>query len=749
MNNGLKKYTKQITNEIGDASVSVNPCGNSANMHITLPLVTTIGLDQFGASLIYNHQDRDVDGIFGKGFKLNYYGKKTLDFSQVTMENADGSIDTYTLDEWNEETQMKPSQQYEGAYSLTSSLIFEDRVGNMRKYTTLSEYPQSITMKSGESLSFSFISETKTISNGKGDVVSFIPNEDGLIGIVEYSHNSTNLTSAHLSYTNGKLSKVTYYNGQNITSSITITSGIDYIIVIDDVSAYRIKYTFTNGKVTSILDGFDDSFTNGNQLTIEYGNNKSIITDSDNKKVYQFFDNEGIPLYEMSEEGYVVKTGIDKKSKQVLSQSTSIPTKENKLTNIFATESVSSYTKTNVGAIRVEYDDEFMANILGSSVYRVTGTANDSGVLNKSVSSSGIATDNITAIIWGKQLTPCTDNCYVGARLIVDGENSELVKFDKKTIDGNFDVIVLGLTASKTYSKVTLSIIVQGNASIELGGIQVLKKDFGSFYQYDEKGNNVYTLSSSGTTTTEYSSNLPSKSVNQTSQKSEYTFSEGKLTKTLGAYGVVTEYTYDSTNPSNLIKTEIINDDENKIIQTKKEYTSDGRFVSKTIDELGNSTSYVYDNLGRVKKVTNALSEIAQYTYNSDDTLKSLALTFSGDALLKAEYTYDSRKRLTEISLANGSKYTFTYDSYNNISTVRLNGTLIFTYEYDTKGNIIKQRYGANGDGYLFEYSDDGRLVKVNYMNKSWVETKTFSYEYNDKKQLVKITEGSSNIIAE
>ncbi len=749
MNNGLKKITKQITNEIGAASVSVNPCGNSANMHITLPLVTTIGLDQFGASLIYNHQDKDVDGIFGKGFKLNYYGKKTEDGSTITMKNADGSTDTYTLDEWNEETQLKPSLHYESSYNLTSNLIFEDRVGNTRNYTTLSEYPESITMKSGESLTFSFISEIKRISNGKGDVVSFIPNDDGLIGVVEYSHDETNLTSAHLSYTNGKLSKVTYYSGQDVTSSISITSGIDYIMTIDDVSAYRIKYTFTNGKVSSILDGFDDSFTNGNQMIIEYGDNRSVITDSNNKKVYLFFDNEGIPLYEMSEEGYVVKTGIDNESKQVLSQSSSIAVKEDKLTNIFATESVLNYTKTNVEVENVVCNDVLLSDILGNSVCRVTGTESASGGLTMNVASNGIATDNLTAIIWGKQLTPCTDTCYVGARLSINGEYSELVKFDKKTVDGNFDIIVLGLTASKTYSNVSLTIMVEGNASIELGGIQVLKKDFGSFYQYDENGNNVYTLSSSGTTTTEYSSNLPSKSINQASQKAEYTFNEGKLTKTLGAYGVVTEYNYDSTNPSNLIKTEVINDDENKIMQTTKEYTSDGRFVSKTTDELGNSTSYVYDNLGKVKKVTNALSEVAQYTYNSDETLKSLALTFSGDALLKAEYTYDDRKRLTGISLANGSKYTFTYDNYNNISTVTLNGSLIFTYEYDTKGNITKQRYGRNGDGYLFEYSDDGRLIKVHYMNNSWVTTRSFSYEYNDKKQLVKITEGTSNIIAE
>ncbi len=58
MNKGLKSYTKQLTNQIGSATVNVNLFKNDANMHITIPLLSTTGLSAFSASLVYNHQSK-------------------------------------------------------------------------------------------------------------------------------------------------------------------------------------------------------------------------------------------------------------------------------------------------------------------------------------------------------------------------------------------------------------------------------------------------------------------------------------------------------------------------------------------------------------------------------------------------------------------------------------------------------------------------------------------------------------------
>ena len=83
MNRGLKHYTKQLTQEVGGASCSVNLNKEDANLHISIPLIKTVGLDPIDLSLIFNLQDYlDTSlpvSFFGRGSKLNLY-KSTIIF---------------------------------------------------------------------------------------------------------------------------------------------------------------------------------------------------------------------------------------------------------------------------------------------------------------------------------------------------------------------------------------------------------------------------------------------------------------------------------------------------------------------------------------------------------------------------------------------------------------------------------------------------------------------------------------------
>lgn len=371
--------------------------------------------------------------------------------------------------------------------------------------------------------------------------------------------------------------------------------------------------------------------------------------------------------------------------------------------------------------------------------------------MSKRVSFHGVASENVSAVIWGKQLYSYTGNDCVSAQLIVGNKKSQVVKFDKTSADGNFDVIVLGVTADETFDSVELNINFNGCPSIEIGGIQVLKKDFGAIYNYDYKGNMQNSSTGSGSSDVEYNDkNLPETVIGEDSSKTECEYEENNnIKRTIGAYGVTTVYEYDDVNKSNLTSTTISTDCDLCMMETTKEYTSDGRFVSKTTDELGNLTLYEYDNLGRIKKVTNALNVISQYVYNGDGTLNKLILG-SGDAKQQAEYNYDDKKRLSKITLANGSVYSFAYDNYNNVTSISLNGTVVFTYEYDLEtGNIITQKYGSYGDGYRFEYNSDGLITAVKYYFFYGRSDVKFQYAYNSKKQLVRVTDANSNVIAE
>lgn len=64
MNTGLKNYTKQLTQTVGNvADVSVNINEEDANLIMSLPLLKTIGLSPIDLSLIFNYQNKNEDGL--------------------------------------------------------------------------------------------------------------------------------------------------------------------------------------------------------------------------------------------------------------------------------------------------------------------------------------------------------------------------------------------------------------------------------------------------------------------------------------------------------------------------------------------------------------------------------------------------------------------------------------------------------------------------------------------------------------
>ncbi len=711
MNKGMKNNTKQLTQQVGDVNIGVNVCKRDANLHIRVPLISTVGLSPIDTGLVFNLQDRTEYGMFGYGCRLDKYMYVQSIAGGYSVTNADGSVDKYLTSNglYNKQTELTLSRVSSGSYDTTHYYTLTDKYNNVIKLNESDEYPKTITTKSGDEYTYDFISATKTIDNNHGDVVTLSRNNSTLINRIEYKHNGTLMGYTLLSYTDNYLSKITYYNQSTVIAEFTFTLNGDTVIVKDEVSGYRIKYTLSDNKVISFIDGYNDNYTNGKRTTIEYDDNKTTITDYCGNKAYSFFDNNGIPLYDIDEEGYLIKTRYDNESGKVLSTSSTIATIENKLSNIFSSNDISSFELLNVDIEKTECNDEFFSKILGNSTYKATGTTKYS-FLYKDEAISGVATDNITAVIWVKQLTPSTDDNFMNISLSAGESEESSIVLDKKTIDNQFDVYVLGLTAEKSYDYIRLWIDLH-NASIEIGGIQVLKKGFGSFYTYDENGNPTYTLSDSGSTQTEYNSNNnPTTSIGKDSSKTQATINNNRLVKTLSAYGVTTDYTYDSTYKNNLLSTKLTNDDNDKIMETKQEYTSDGRFLSKSIDALGNTTSYTYDAYGNIKTVMNALSVATSYNYNDDETISSIIRSLNGSEQ-KAEYTYDTKKRLSTVTLSNGTVYQFRYDNYDHLIAIAVNGIPLVRYRYNLKtGNIVQALYGKSGDRYGFAYNTDNQL---------------------------------------
>lgn len=114
--------------------------------------------------------------------------------------------------------------------------------------------------------------------------------------------------------------------------------------------------------------------------------------------------------------------------------------------------------------------------------------------------------------LFGKKLTPSTDKSYVEVSLLAGSTDTD--KFDEIKVDNLFELMTLGTSATKSFDKVTLTIKLVGNAVIEIDGVKIAKKEFASFYNYDESGNTTQLSGGSKTTNMTYgSNNLPSSSI--------------------------------------------------------------------------------------------------------------------------------------------------------------------------------------------------------------------------------------------
>ena len=753
MNVGLKKFTKQLKHKIGNVGEAyINTNKNNANMHIILPLLSTVGLSPIKLSLIYNLQDKEQENLFGKGFKLNLYSLLQNMESKYKVYNADGSTDEYHEEQnfFNKETHQTINKVFDDEYEITYHYEITDKYGNKKEYYQNLEYPKYIKTKSGEKITTDFISAVKVIKNNKGDEIRLYKENSLYVNRIVYLHDSQIISSVLLSYENGKIVNLKYYNVDVEVSSVSLTYSDSYITISDDISKHRVKYCISSNRVISFFDGYNESFINGRQTLLQYENNKTTIIDHFGNKVYHYFDQHNMPYYEIDKNGNVVKTKYNNETKELIYKSSMIST-INKFNNLLPNDSVSMFVNEGVILEKVTCTDEFFQNLLNDSLYKLTGQGEGTHTLKYRINKNGISTDNVMAILWGKQLTNYTDDENIKIKLKVGFEEYEQT-FDKEEIDGIFDLITLGNKVKNSFDFIELEIIIKGQASIEIGGIKIFEKELGSFYEYDNSGNPIDIMNGPSNTNLSYADdNLPKKLIGSDSTVVEYEYDDyGNLISAKTAYDVKIENEYDEVNKSNLKVTKICNSNGTKILETRKEYTNDGRFISKKVDELGNEVVYSnYDSFGKVGTVVNALGVVANYDYYSDGTLKKILLS-QNEKSIYADYEYNDRKLLKKVTLANDTKYEFEYDDCNNLIQIQINGCIMFKYTYDkVSGQLIEQKYGETGDSFKFVYNSNNQISCIIYKNINGEEIEKYHYQYNELKQLYIVTDDNNNILSQ
>ncbi len=735
-NKGLKSYTKQINQTIGNvAKASVNVNKTDANMHIIMPLMTTLGPNPLDLSLIFNYQDINKDRAFGKGCTINTFKDIRYFGSSIQVIEADGSSISYSLDKndeyYSKESPLKVSKgtTYISGDGDYDTFTIEDQQGNYQYFDeNYSWYPNSIRYKNGFRTTF----DGPNMDNGQGAKITFTETSNYMYSRATYTQDGTTKYYVDFTYDSSKrITAVKHYKESKLIKHLSISYGTNEITVKDEILKDYAKYTFASNRVTEIVEVLNDNVGNSVQTSISYEDRRTTITDNDGRKVYIYFDNNNFPLFEIDEDGNAVETEYDVTSKKLISESSIIPTK-NKLTTL-STPNVSMFTKTSGITTRfATVSDPILSSIL-DPVFYVSGT----GSLTFNISTKGLGGDTLTAVIWGKQWSTYSNSSNVKVTLTADGTNSD--EFKKTTLDGNFDLMTLGVSAIKSYSKITLTITLTGNASIEIGGIQVLKKDFGSFYQYDGKGNMTGSESGKGTVFNEYNSKgLQTRSVGKDSAMYNYEYDEkGNLLSAKTAYGGKIANTYDAYN--NLTKSVVSNAAGTKKLETTKVYEK-GRYVSSEKDELGNETSYIYDSYGKIKKITDALNATTEYSYDAFDNLTKILFNNS----ISVSYTYDSQNKIKTAILPNGTLYSFGYDSCNNLNSVTINGVLIVTFTYDQKtGLITKQEYGSSGDYYDFVYNAKHNVELIKYKGNN-----QYYFQYDKYDRLIKVLNYCGNILS-
>ncbi len=732
-NKGLKSYTKQINQTIGDvAKVSVNVNKEDANLHILIPLITTLGPNPIDISLIFNYQDINKDKAFGKGCTINTFKDIRAHASSIDVYDADGSSITYYLDKnedyYSKESPLKVSKgtTYLPGDGDYDTFTIEDQRGN---YMYFDEnyicYPATIRNKG-----LPIHLEGPNMDNNNGAKITFTETSNYMYSRATYTQDGTAKYYVDFIYdSNKRLTNVKHYKESKCIKHLSISYGTNEITIKDEISKDYAKYTFSGNCVTKIVEVLNNTLDNAVEASISYEDRRTTLTDNDGRKVYIYFDNNNFPLFEIDEDGNAIETEYDKTTKRLTSESSTIPTKK-KLDNLCSIN-ISNFSKSSgISTSIVSVGDSVLSGILGT-VYKVSGT----GSLEYTLPTKGLGSDNITAVIWGKQKTAYTSSSKVKVTLTVDGKDMD--EFKKTTVDDNFDMMTLGVSAIKSYSTITLTITLTGNAEIEIGGIQLLKKDFGSFYEYDEKGNVTGSESGKGSVLNVYEAGFQTRSVGKESAMYDYEYdSKGNMTSAKTAFGGKIENTYDSYN--NLKKSVVSNAGGTKKLETTKTYDK-GRFVSSETDELGNTTSYTYDSFGKIKMVIDVLNATTEYSYDAFDNLTRILFNNS----VSVNYTYDSQNNLKTATLPNGTKYSFGYDSSNNLNQVFMNDELLVAFTYDQKTGLIKnQKYGTNGDSYEFIYNTKHNIsqIKIN-------GTLKYQYVYDDFDQLIQVKNGGSTVL--
>ena len=182
--------------------------------------------------------------------------------------------------------------------------------------------------------------------------------------------------------------------------------------------------------------------------------------------------------------------------------------------------------------------------------------------------------------------------------------------------------------------------------------------------------------------------------------------------------------------------------------------------VATSKDHLNRITAFEYDAKNRLKKVTDPLNGITQYTYDGNGNLltvkdaKNQITTFAYDSrnrllsttdpLNKVEtYEYDGDDNLTKRITPKLDQIVFAYDPVNQLLSKTLPGNQLTSYQYDLVGNLTNV---TDPDSVLtMTYDQANRLLTTSTAGSSHQPNVTLTYTYDKNGNRLTVNGGTAS----
>ena len=721
-NVGLKSNSKQLKYKVGNIDIYINLCKADMNIIIDIPFLSTKYPFEYDFGIVYNYQNRSVLSTFGYG--IDYKLPKIIDIGSgnyVDLENGDQSIDRYNYS----------NGQYVNNLNKTyitisgNTQILHDKHGNTFEFnyslgTPNSIYPTKIKHFDGREITFNYSDPSDMyfyLNSTHSRYARAYIGSGSRINCFNLQHPDLGVNSnLSISYNNNIITSI-QYNPTSLKPNHVFFSLSDSLVMVEDKESQKAVQININGNQIVVNEY---SFINNNLggtldvTTIDYGDYKTTVTDNFSNKTYYYFNN-GISLYEFSTLTKCAKNYYINPTTELLTYESDyfkVKTTDTISLNSFSTSGVSISSYPWWGWI-FSYYAQFL-----ETPYIISG----SGYLTYNKTINGVMDDNYQLSMFVRVNSVGSFNVQLLNSNTVLAEQS----IRKTTADTEFELITIGLHLTTSVNVLTIKIITT-NANVDVSTIRLVKKKFGTYYNYDSNNNLTSTLSATGTTTYTYNSyNQVSTITYPIGKTVTLTYDntlKDKISKIEDNTNREIDYTYDSASHNILTKTKK-SSLATRWVKTSRTYNA-AYDLATTSDELGHTTSYSYNN-HLLQTATYPNNEVETMSYNSNYLLSKIERSTA-----KVEYEYNGDLVLNKIKTNNSTNIDKLFDTNANISEIDFFTLPINKYTYNNKNQISEIKYGTNSDKTTITYNSNSKISNIKHYDTNDVLKQQHTYTYD------------------